>query len=169
MEETEEDNRSSLLDVIRKMRTGSWQRKGRQNTWQDSIRISFYFICLIWHCSERKGSKKSFLSLWFYLASESSETSRLKQSSLEGLVPSGIRTLQAFYNQAWVWNTVCLRQLKNTTAIRWLNELLKLMSLCFSGATLLKLRRWVMTQTSRYGLSNGTEKTCERKGPEEAP
>ena len=102
MEETEEDNRSSLLEVIRKMKTGSWQREGRQNTWQDSIRISFYFICLIWHCSERKGSKKSFLGLWFYLASESSETSRLKQSSLEGLVPSGIRTLQIFYNQAWV-------------------------------------------------------------------
>lgn len=158
-----------MLEVIRKMRTGSWQRKGRQSTWQDANRILLYFICLIWHCSERKGSQKSFLGLWFYLGSESSETSRLKQSSLEGLVHSGIRTLQTLYNQAWVWNTVCLRQLKNTTAVRWLNELLKLMSLCFSGATLLRLRRWVMTQTSHYRLSNGIQKTCEWKGPEEAP
>lgn len=151
------------------MRPGSWQKKGRQNTWQNANRILFYFICLIRHCSERKGGRRSFLGLWFYLESESSETSKLKQGSVEGLVHSGIRTLQTFYNQAWVWNTVCLRQLKNTTAIRQLHELLKPMSLCFPGATLLRLRRWVMTQTSCCRCSNGIEKTCEWKGPEEAP
>lgn len=66
------------------MRTGSWQRKGRQCTWQDANRILLYFICLIWHCSERKGSQSSFLGLWFYLGSESSETSRLEAEQFGG-------------------------------------------------------------------------------------